>query len=117
MTLEIYKELIKTAEGPTYINLKTRVALCILAITGIRINELLLLKVKQLKTLFKENWIAIDRSKSGQSNNHKAFLTKEGKKIMHDRQKDLELIFLRKEPDSYHFSAESNHYKPLVIKT
>jgi integrase len=112
MTAEIYTELIRTAEGPTYINLRTRIALCILAVTSIRINELLPLKVSQLKTLFKENWIAIDRSKRG-SSNHKAFLTKEGKKIMHDRQKDFQLIFLMKEPDSYLFTAESNHYKPL----
>jgi integrase len=112
MTRESYKELIKAAEGPTYINLRTRIALCILAVTGVRINELLPLKVHQLKTLFEENWIAIDRSKRGPSN-HKAFLTKEGKKIMHDRQKDFQLIFLMKEPDSYLFTAESNHYKPL----
>ena len=112
MTREIYNELIKAAEGPTYINLRTRIALCILAVTGVRINELLPLKVRQLKTLFEENWIAIDRSKRGPSN-HKAFLTKEGKKIMHDRQKDFQLIFLMKEPDSYLFTAESNHYKPL----
>ena len=112
MTRESYKELIKAAEGPTYINLRTRIALCILAVTGVRINELLPLKVRQLKTLFEENWIAIDRAKRGPSN-HKAFLTKEGKKIMHDRQKDFQLIFLMKEPDSYIFTAESNHYKPL----
>jgi integrase len=97
MTRQIYTELIKTAEGPTYINLRTRMALCILAVTGIRINELLSLKVSQLKTLFKENWTAIDRSKRGLSN-HKAFLTKEGKKIMHDRQKDFELIFFQQSP-------------------
>jgi len=112
MTRESYKELIKAAEGPTYINLRTRIAFCILAVTGVRINELLPLKVRQLKTLFEENWIAIDRSKRGPSN-HKAFLTKEGKKIMHDRQKDFQLIFLMKEPDSYLFTAESNYYKPL----
>jgi integrase len=112
MTGEIYKELIKAAEGPTYINLRTRMALCILAVTGIRINELLPLKVSQLETLFKENWIAIDRSKRGPSN-HKAFLTKEGKKIIQDRQKDFQLIFLMKEPDSYLFTAEANHNKPL----
>ena len=108
MTGEIYRELMKAAEGPTYINLRTRIALCILAVTGIRINELLPLKVSQLETLFKENWIAIDRSKRGPSN-HKAFLTKEGKKIIHDRQKDFQLIFLMKEPDSYFFTAEANH--------
>ena len=112
MTPESYKELIKAAEGPTYINLRTRIALCMLAVTGVHINELLPLKVRQLKTLFEKNWIAIDRSKRGPSN-HKAFLTKEGKKIMHDRQKDFQLIFLMKEPDSYLFTAESNHYKPL----
>ena len=41
MTAEIYKELIKEAEGPTYIHVRTRIALCILAVTRIRINELL----------------------------------------------------------------------------
>ena len=33
MTAEIYKELIKAAEGPTYISLRTRMTLCILAVT------------------------------------------------------------------------------------
>ena len=112
MTGEIYRELMQATEGPTYINLRTRMALCILAVTGIRINELLPLKVSQLETLFKENWIAIDRSKRGPSN-HKAFLTKEGKKIIQDRQKDFQLIFLIKEPDSYLFTAEANHSKQL----
>ena len=112
MTAEIYTELMRAAEGPTYIKLRTRIALCILAVTGIRINELLPLKVSQLERLFKENWIAIDRSKRGPSN-HKAFLTKEGKKIIQDRQKDFQLIFLIKEPDSYLFTAEANHSKQL----
>jgi integrase len=97
MTGKIYRELIRATEGPTYIHLRTRMALCILAVTGIRINELLSLKVSQLETLFKENWIAIDRSKRGPSN-HKAFLTKEGKKIIQDRQKDFQLIFLQLNP-------------------
>ena len=112
MTVEIYTELMRAAEGPTYIKLRTRMALCILTVTGIRINELLPLKVSQLETLFKENWIAIDRSKRGPSN-HKAFLTKEGKKIIKDRQKDFQRIFLMKEPDSYIFTAEANHSKQL----
>ena len=112
MTAEIYTELMRAAEGPTYIQLRTRIALCILAVTGIRINELLPLKVSQLETLFKENWIAIDRSKRGPSS-HKAFLTKEGKKIIQDRQKDFQLIFLIKEPDSYVFTPEVNHSKQL----
>lgn len=112
MTREIYQELIKVAEGPTYTHVRTRIAICILAITGIRINELLPLKVSQLETLFKENWIAIDRSKRGPSN-HKAFLTKEGKKIIQDRKKDFQLIFLMKEPNAYVFTPETNHFKKL----
>ena len=112
MTAEVYKELVKVAERPTYINARTRIALCILAVTGIRINELLPLKVNQLQTLIEENWIAIDRSKRGPSN-HKAFLTKEGKKLIQDRQKDFELIFLMKEPNYYVFTSEVQHTKPL----
>ena len=112
MTAEIYKELIKEAEGPTYIHVRTRIALCLLAVTGIRINELLPLKVNQLETLVEENWIAIDRSKRGPSN-HKAFLTQEDKKIIQDRKKDFQLIFLMKEPNAYVFSPEINHFKKL----
>jgi len=100
MTAEIYKELIKEAEGPTYLHVRLRLALCLLAVTGVRINELLNIKVSQLKTLTQESWIAIDRSKRGPSN-HKAFLTKEGKKIIQDRKKDFEFILLIKEPDAY----------------
>lgn len=112
MTRQIYNELIKAAEGPTYINLRTRIALCILAITGIRINELLPLKVEQLQTLVQESWIEIDRSKRGPSN-HKAFLTKEGKKIIQDRKNDFQLLFLMKEPNAYVFTPETNHFKKL----
>jgi integrase len=112
MTLEIYNELIKAAEGPTYIKLRTRIAFCILAVTGIRINELLPLKVEQLQTLVQESWIEIDRSKRGPSN-HKAFLTKEGKKIIQDRKNDFQLIFLMKEPNACVFTPETNHFKKL----
>jgi integrase len=112
MTAEIYKELIKEAEGPTYLHVRLRLTLCLLALTGVRINELLNIKVSQLKTLTQESWIAIDRSKRGLSN-HKAFLTKEGKKIIQDRKKDFEFIFLIKEPDAYVFTSEAQHYQKL----
>lgn len=55
MTGEIYIELIRAAEGPTYLNVSLRLALYLLAITGIRINELLPLKVYQLETLINCN--------------------------------------------------------------
>ena len=89
-----------------------RLTLCLLAITGVRINELLNIKVSQLKTLTQESWIAIDRSKRRPSN-HKAFLTKEGKKLIQDRKKDFEFILLIKEPDAYVFTSEAKHYQRL----
>lgn len=55
MKREIYQELIKVAEGPTSTHVQRRMAICILAVTGIRINELLPLKVSLLEILFKEN--------------------------------------------------------------
>ena len=116
MTAEIYKKLVQAAEGPAYIDVRLRIAICLLTITGIRINELLPLKVYQLQTLVEEGWIAIDRSKRGPAN-HKAFLTKEGKKLVKDRQKDFQFIFLMKEPDSYVFTNESNHSKILTRET
>lgn len=35
MTGQIYKELIKDAEGPTYLHVRTRITICILSVTGI----------------------------------------------------------------------------------
>ena len=112
MTAEIYKKLIKEAEGPTYLHVRLRIKLCILAVTGVRINELLNIKVSQLKTLTQESWIAIDRSKRGPSG-HRAFLTKEGKKIIQDRKKDFQFILLIKELDAYVFTSEAKHYQKL----
>jgi site-specific recombinase XerD len=112
MTHQTYKELIKEAEEPTYLNVRLRLALCLLAVTGVWINELLNIRVSNLTTLIQESWIAIDRSKRGPSN-HKVFLTKEGKKMIQDRKKDFELIFLMKEPDAYLFTSEANHFKKL----
>lgn len=112
MTKEIYDELIRYSEGPGYLKVRLRLAFCILAVTGARISELLPLKMKQLKTLTKESWIAIDRVKKGPSN-HKAFLTSEGKRIIKARRKDFEFMSLIKQPDSYIFTSELNHDKVL----
>ncbi|MGK0329871.1 tyrosine-type recombinase/integrase [Polaribacter sp.] len=116
MTLEIHKELMADNEGPSFLQVRLRLAFCILLVTGIRINELLPLKVYQLRTLVQEGWIAIDRSKRGPSN-HKAFLTSEGKQILKAIKKDFELLFLIKEPDHYIFTSESNPNTPITRET
>lgn len=60
----------KEREGPTYITARTRIAICILTVTKIRISELLSLKVGQLETL-----------------------------LVKDRKRDFEFLFLMIEMD------------------
>jgi len=116
MTAEIYTELMRATEGPTYIKLRTRIAICLLTVTGIRIGELLSLKVGQLETLLEEGWISIDRLKRGPAN-HKAFLTSEGKRIIKLRKRDFEFLFLMKDKDSYVFTSDRKPNQMLRRQT
>lgn len=102
---EIYNLLIKEIEGPSYTSTRTRVAICLLTITGIRITELLLLEVGQLETLLADGWISIDRVKRGPAS-HKAFLTREGKKLLKARKKDFQFLFLMKDKNSCVFTSD-----------
>ena len=113
---EIYNLLMKESEGPTYIAPRTRIGICLLTVTGIRISELLSLKVGQLETLLEEGWISIDRLKRGPSN-HKAFLTWEGKKLVKDRKRDFEFLFLMKSKDSYVFTSDRKPNQMLSRQT
>ena len=112
VTLEIYEQLITSIIVSDYKSARLRLAILILTICGIRVNELLPLKVGQLLTLVKSNWISINRSKRGPSS-HKAYLTGLGKKLMDKRRQDFEILFAMKELDDYVFTSEKNHSKPL----
>jgi integrase len=116
ITTEIYDSLIQSSQNFKYSNLyqsaRLRLALALLLVTGIRISELLPLKMKQVESLFTNHWISIDRAKRGPAN-HKAFLTKEGGRIMQERRSDFELMQLFKDDDYYIFTAE-NSKKPLA---
>lgn len=115
ITSEIYQTLIKDSEklsyAKSYRGARLRLALALMAVTGVRVSELLPIKMGQVKSLFKNHWIAIDRLKKGPAN-HKAFLTKEGKKLIQDRKKDFEFLSFSKKEDSYMFTAEGSE-KPL----
>jgi site-specific recombinase XerD len=113
---EIYSLLIKENEGPGYIKTRTRAAICLLTVTGIRISELLPLKVGQLETLLDEGWISIDRLNKGPAN-HKAFLTREGKKLVKARKKDFQFLFLMKDKDSYLFTSDRKPNQMLRRET
>ena len=93
-----------------YQSARLRLALALLFVTGIRISELLPLKMNQVGSLFTNHWISIDRAKRGPAN-HKAFLTKEGSKIMRESRSDFELMQLFKNSDSY---IAENSNKPLA---
>ena len=113
---ELYNLLIKESEGPSYQGTRTRIAICLLTVTGIRIGELLSLKVGQLETLLQEGWISIDRLKRGPAN-HKAFLTSEGKKLVKARKRDFEFLFLMKDKDSYIFTSDRKPNQKLRRET
>jgi site-specific recombinase XerD len=113
---EIYNLLMKESEGASYIATRTRIAICLLTVSGIRISELLSLKVFQLKTLLEEGWISIDRLKRGPAN-HKAFLTSEGKKIVKARNQDFEFLFLMKDENSYVFTSDRKPNQMLGRQT
>ena len=113
---EIYNLLMKESEGASYIATRTRIAICLLTISGIRISELLSLKVFQLKTLLGEGWISIDRLKRGPAN-HKAFLTSEGRKIVKARKRDFEFLFLMKDENSYVFTSDRKPNQKLGRQT
>ena len=108
----LYQLLIQEITSPNYTSMRLRIAFCILTVTGIRVNEVLPLKVEQLKTLVESYWIEIDRSKRGPAS-HKAFLRAEGRRLVNERKKDFELFFLMKEYNLYIFTSESNHSKML----
>ena len=116
ITVEIYDSLIQSSQNFKYSNLyqsaRLRLALALLLVMGIRISELLPLTMKQVESLFLNHWITIDRAKRGPAN-HKAFLTKEGSRIVQERRSDFELMQLFKDGDSYIFTAE-NSQKPLA---
>jgi integrase len=112
----IYNLLMKESGSPGYIATRTRIAICLLTVTGIRIGELLPLKVGQLETLLEEHWISIDRLKKGPAN-HKAFLTLEGKKMVKARKKDFEFLFLMKDKDSYVFTSDRKPTQMLRRET
>jgi site-specific recombinase XerD len=108
ITEEIYEYLIEKAEKDcreTYQGARLRLALALLVVTGVRISELLPLKVAELENLFAKSWISIDRLKRGPSS-HKAFLTKKGKNVIKKRAKDFEIVLYSKQQDSYVFTPQ-----------
>jgi integrase len=113
MTLEAYNILISKSEKikNKYLRARLRIGIVLLFLIGVRISELLPLKIFQVKTLFDEDWITIDRLKRGHYN-HKAFLTPEAIRIIKAPTKDLQTLRFFKSEESFVFTDE-NLNKPL----
>jgi site-specific recombinase XerD len=116
ITEPVYKLLIKEAAGCSFISARTRVGLCLLNITGVRVSELLNIRVFDLKTLIKQGYIGIDRVKTGPAN-HRAYLSTQGKRILKQREKDFQLLFLMKADSDFLFTSEKLHTHPIRRET
>lgn len=102
MPEQIDSALIQASTGSNYQAVSLRIAFCILVLTGIYRNELLTLKVDNVKILL----------------NHQDLLSPAGRKILKDREKDFMIMFLIKEyNDSYIFSSDLEHHKMLRRET
>lgn len=112
MTVSIYHSLIQKNSSNNYKTCRLRIALCLLFIIGIRVSELLSLKVSQIKTLIHNDWIAVPGTKRGPSN-HKAFLSKQGEKILNERKADFEYLCYSKADEDFIFTAEATPDEPL----
>lgn len=113
---ETYKLLIEASIGPGYVATRTRIALLLLTVTGIRVSELRELKTGQLDTLLDEGWIAVSRLKRGPGS-HKAFLTQQGRSLVFARRADFQSISLMKNKDSYIFTSDKNRDRVLRRET
>lgn len=114
MTAETYQILIKSILGQNYKSARLRIAMVILLVTGIPINQLLSLKVFQLQSLFDKMELKINCLRKDPNIISKAFLSSEGKRIIQSRKNDFELLTLPKQYDSYIFTSSYNHAQPLA---
>jgi integrase len=120
-TRELYDLLISSIKGKQFLKARLRAAFTIFAITGIRFQELSLLKVNQIITLLTNYYCPIDRKKRGPSN-LKAYLRQSGIALLKDRKDDFDLLIRTKYENteteeealnSFVFSAEKSPKKPL----
>lgn len=72
--------------------------------------------MSQITTLIQSNWIAVPRAKRGRSS-HKAFLNKEGSKILKERSSDFEVLFYSKDDDSFIFTSENKPNQSIRRET
>ena len=105
MSIKVYKALLKAAKGSRYSKIRLRVAFCILFLTGIKLNVLLSLRVRQLTTLREKGWIAVDEY-TIESTDSKGHLTKSGRIYLKEREEDFKSLFSNKTSNDFIFTSE-----------
>lgn len=105
ITSKIYQFLIKAAEGPSYPLVRLRVALRLLTLIELQINQFLEVKVSHLQILKQFYWIKVTSFTSSTAN-CKAVLTKEGKKLINERKKDFNFLLQSKRFNRVYFYSQ-----------
>lgn len=135
MTHNIYKQMISQLGDSNYRSLRLRIAIFLLMLTGMTINELLSLKVIHLYNLLVILRVDLkyflkfssddefERLAMNKTNVSAIFknnpLSEKAEKLIEDRREDIALLFgIRKGNfDSYVFTSEFDYNQPLVRET
>lgn len=106
----LYNSMMRHSKGSDFRSVRLRLALCLIAITGASINQILRLKVQNLRTLNKASFIRID---------NQTLLIKNPKvrQILDQRREDIEFICKRKNNKDYIFTKDINSQIPLRRET
>lgn len=94
-TREMVQDLIYDIKGTSFLKARLRCAFTIFTITGLRYEELRLLKVKHIISLLSNSYCPITRKKRGPSN-LKAYLRDSGIQFLAERKKDFDFLITRK---------------------
>ena len=99
LTKFTYQKLMLTVGNQKYTSIRLRMMIFILVLTGIQIQQLRLLKVYEWQSFL---------------NSTSQHLTDEGRKVFKDRERDYKFLLKTKDSNSYLFTSESKHNKPLA---
>lgn len=116
LTYEDFETLLEIV-GPdnTYLQIRTRISLTILLITGIRVSELRAIQIQDLETLFNNErpYVKISRLKK-KLKDKKAFLSMKARPIVKTRKQDFQLFKVFKpNPSDFFLTSQKSHDKPI----
>lgn len=110
MTAELYKLIMKRFQKRDFRTIQFRLALCLLTVTKTNISSILILKVKDLKTLYNQNFINV-------KNTTLLIPNQKIRQIVTDRRADFQYIYKIKSDNDYIFTNEIQTNIPMRRET